>query len=264
MTTSVPADLVHVQTRGHVVTSDALYARQKVEAALRFSRDPILFVRVRLTELRDPALPRPSVVEVNVDRNGRLVRTQVARPTMREAIDEAHDRLRDRLQRVAADWQRIRGTRPVDEPHEWRHESAPTERAGFFPRAPEDRQVVRHKAYSLSRMTVDEAAFDMAMCGYDFHLFTELGSGVDSVLWRDDAGDVHLTQVDPQPDRVSPGMTPVAHDPQPAPLLTIDAAAQRLDAARWPFVFYRDRGTHRGHVLYRRYDGHYGVIEPAV
>lgn len=28
-------------------------------------------------------------------------------------------------------------------------------------------------------------------------------------------------------------------------------------------VFFRDRRSGRGHVLYRRYDGHYGLIEPA-
>ncbi|MBO1414556.1 sigma 54 modulation/S30EA ribosomal C-terminal domain-containing protein, partial [Streptomyces sp. FH025] len=30
-----------------------------------------------------------------------------------------------------------------------------------------------------------------------------------------------------------------------------------------PFVFYTDTSTGRGNVLYRRYDGHYGLITPA-
>jgi hypothetical protein len=63
-----------------------------------------------------------------VDLNGRMLRAQAARATVREAVDEVHDRIRDRVLRAAGDWEAIRGGRPVDEPHEWRHQSRPAER----------------------------------------------------------------------------------------------------------------------------------------
>lgn len=35
-----------------------------------------------------------------------------------------------------------------------------------------------------------------------------------------------------------------------------------LDETDAPFVFYVDAQTGRGHAVYRRYDGHYGVVSP--
>jgi ribosome-associated translation inhibitor RaiA len=263
MTTHFTAD-VPVHTRGAVTSDEAAYARARIEAVLRYARDPVLFVRVQLTRLADPALSRPAVAQVNLDLNGRLVRAQVARPTMREAVDEVHDRLRDRLQRATGDWEAIRGARPSDQPHEWRHGSVPTERPSYFPRPVEERQVVRHKAFSLAEMTVDEAAFDLAMLDYSFHLFTEVGSGVDSVLYRTDDGvGLRLAQVDPRPDDVVYGSTPVTVSTQPAPELTVQEATERLTVTGWPFVLFRDATNGRGCVLYHRYDGHYGLITPA-
>lgn len=124
MTAPRSADVVHVQTQGKVASADIDYARTKVEAVFHFARDPILYARVRLTQFADPAVERPAVAQVNLDLNGRLIHARAARPTMHEAVDEMRDRLRDRLQRAAGDWEAIRGGRPVDEPHEWRHGSA--------------------------------------------------------------------------------------------------------------------------------------------
>jgi len=45
--------------------------------------------------------------------------------------------------------------------------------------------------------------------------------------------------------------------------MTEDQAVTHLDLGGDPFVFYVDAGTGRGRVLYRRYDGNYGLISPA-
>jgi hypothetical protein len=263
MSISTSSDFVVVETRGNVTGSDGDYARERVTSLLRYARDPVLFARVRLTLLTDPALARPAVAQVNLDVDGRLVRAQVARPTMREAVDEVHDRARDRLIKAAGDWQDIRGRRPTNAAHEWRHQTPPSERPPHFPRPAEDRQIVRHKAFSLARMTVDEAAFDMDMLDYAFHLFSEQGSGVDSVLYRvDDGVGYRLAQLRPVADHVAFGVTPVTVSNVPAPDLTVDDAIERLNVTAWPFVFFRDTATGRGAVVYYRYDGHYGLITP--
>ncbi len=262
MTTSAVAGLVHVQARGMVRAADIAYARHKVEAALHHAHEPVLFARARLTRLPDPALARPSVVEVNVDLRGRPVRVQVARPSMREAIDAVHDRLRERLRRAARDWESVRGSRPLDVAHEWRHESQPTERPDFFPRPVEDRQIVRRKTFSLHRLTVDEAAFELEMLGHDFHLFTEEGTGADSVLVRDDLGH-HLHQLRPRREGITGGATPLTVEPAAPAAMTTEEAVARLNATGEPFVFFRDVESERGCVLYHRYDGHYGLITPA-
>jgi hypothetical protein len=40
-------------------------------------------------------------------------------------------------------------------------------------------------------------------------------------------------------------------------------AIDRLELSGEPFAFFRDPGSGRGHVVYHRYDGHYGLITPA-
>ena len=45
--------------------------------------------------------------------------------------------------------------------------------------------ITRHKSYSLPTCTVEEAAVEMEALDYDFHLFTEEGTGQDSVLYRE-------------------------------------------------------------------------------
>jgi len=63
-----------------------------------------------------------------------------------------------------------------------------------------------------------------------------------------------------------PGRTrPPIH---PAPLvlnhLPLNEAEVLLDEGDEPFVFFAEPDTSRGQVLYRRFDGHYGLITPAV
>lgn len=63
----------------------------------------------------------------------------------------------------------------------------------------------------------------------------------------------------------STGALPSAQDwlvpePAPTPTLAADDAVTLLNLSAAPFVFYRDTATGAGAVIYRRYDGHYGLI----
>ena len=257
-----PSTNLAVNTHGEVKNVDVDYARRRVNDVVRRGGGRVLFARVKLTKLADRAVPRPAVVEANIDLKGRIVRAQVARPTMREATDEVHDRLVARLQRVERDWEAIRGGRPSVQAHEWRHSAAPAERAPYFPRPIEEREIIRRKAFSLARTAVDEAVFDMDMLDYSFYLFVEETTGLDSVLYRADSG-YRVAQVEKATSDVASGVTPVTVSPRPATVLTVEEATCRLNETGLPFVFFRDEVTHRGCVLYHRYDGHYGLIAPA-
>jgi Sigma 54 modulation/S30EA ribosomal protein C terminus len=48
-----------------------------------------------------------------------------------------------------------------------------------------------------------------------------------------------------------------------APRLTLKRAAERLGFLGLPFLFFIEVAEGRAFVLYRRYDGHYGLISPA-
>jgi len=254
---------VSVETRGVMPRGASAYARAKVLAVVARAPEPVLHARVSLTHVGNPAVGRPAIAQANLDVNGRLLRAQIAAGTVREAVDLLQARLRERMVRLARHWEARRGGLPVAEDHEWRHGTVPAERLGFYPRPLEEREIVRHKTFALTRGTPDEAVYDMELLDYQFHLFTEAGTGQDSVVYRDGTGGYRVAQVDPQPAGLGPAAVALTVSEHPAPRLSTSEAVARLELTGWPFVFFVDVATGRANVLYHRYDGHYGLITPS-
>lgn len=261
--TAEGAPEIQVEAQDNLPQGAAEYARTKVASLLGSVRDPVLFARVRLMQTRNPATERPAVAQASVDVNGRPTRAHVAATTMTEAVDLVCDRLALQLDRLRRDWQARRGNVPKPGPHEWRHGSEPTHRPDYFPRPASEREVVRHKSFALARETPDEAGFEMETMDYGFHLFTELATGEDSVIYRAPPTGWRLAQVQPHRDQLGATAVPLTVSRQPPPRLDVAGAKERLEATGQPFVFFVDAETGRGNVLYHRYDGHYGLITPA-
>lgn len=254
---------IRVTTDGHV-PGIADYARDKIGALLHLAHRPVLSARVRVTRHGDPAASRPVVAQANLDLNGRLVRAQAESDSEREAIDRLEARLRHQLERAAQHWEARRGRMPSPDPTEWRHGSEPARRHRWYPRPAEEREIVRHKSFTLHCCTVDDAARDMGMLGYDFHLFTESGTGQDAVLYRAGSTGYRLALITPPgPHELATFQLPLTLSTQPAPVLNTDEAVARLNLLDLPFLFFLDADRGRGAVLYHRYDGHYGLITPA-
>ena len=239
------------------------YAQKQIAKVIHQAPEPVLDARVRLVRHEDPAVARPITAQANLDVNGHPVRAQVQAATGREAVDLLEGRLRRALDRFGRHWQAVRGRTPTPEPHEWRHSAEPEHRPGYFPRPSDDREVIRHKTYALAEETVDEAAYEMDQMDYDFHLFTEIGTGSDSVLYRNGPTGYRLAQMTPtDPAKLGPHAVSLTLSEQPAAQLDLPEAIERLNLTELPFVFFSDRDSKRGHLLYRRYDGHYGLIAP--
>jgi hypothetical protein len=103
-------------------------------------------------------------------------------------------------------------------------------------------------------MTAQAAADEMDLLDHDFYLFTDTESGSDSVVFR---------SREPGHDPIEPaaGADPVAYELTASAVRLGEALArERLDLSGERFVFYRDPVDDRGRVLYRRRDGHYGLI----
>lgn len=105
-----------------------------------------------------------------------------------------------------------------------------------------EREIVRHKTVSPAPSTLEEATFDLVSMDYDFYLYVDLESNRDAVVAK--SGDSFTNHIGPS--RAS-----------------LASARDRLHVGNEPFVFFEDEDTHRGHVLYRRFDGHFGLIVPA-
>ena len=63
----------------------------------------------------------------------------------------------------------------------------PTHRPNYFPRPVDERRVIRRKSFTMAPCTLDQAAREMDLLDYDFHLFTEQGTGTAAVLYRTSA-----------------------------------------------------------------------------
>ncbi len=252
-----------------VTTNDELpgaadYARSKIGELGQYTSRPVLHARVKLARHRDPAVQRPVVAQANLDVDGRPIRAQVQAETAREAVDLLAARLRRRLERAAEHWEARRGGLPAAGAHEWRHDSEPAHRPNYFPRPPDERRVIRRKSFTMAPCTIDEAACEMGLLDYDFHLFTEKGTGTAAVLYRDGATDYRLALTAPAlADQVSSFTFPVTISRHPVPCLTENGAANRLGLLGLPFLFFIDAAHGRASLLYHRYDGHYGLITPA-
>jgi ribosome-associated translation inhibitor RaiA len=257
MVVDTPAELV-VDARGAVTDEDRTYVRDKVFQVAMRAPEAVLYGRVELTLHDDPARARPAFAAAELDVNGHLVRAHVAAATMHEAVDLLEARLADRMERFAhrAESQHLRhrGDGGV-----WRHGDPLTERPPYYPRDVDEREIVRTKTFAIGAATPDEAAFDLEMLDHEFHLFTNLETGEDNVIRRVAGGGYELLEPSATCS-LTDASVEICHSPVRPTRTSVETARGILDAGDEPFVFFLDSQTGRGRVLYRRYDGHYGLI----
>ena len=241
---------VTVFGRGRVSAGDAGYARSAVNAAVRRTHLPVGSATVKLARADGPYVAYPVLAEADVEVAGVPVRAQVAGPDPTAAADALADRLSAKFAILTGD------ADPYLPPPAGVY-------AGVWagvPRSPRRPRIVRHKSYRPAWLTVDEAVRRMELMDYRFHLFTELESGQHSMLYRLGARRYRLAQLRPDPRRRWDAAVPLTVNRHPAPRLTLPQAAARLGATGDPALFFAGFTGGRGRVLYRRYDGHYGLI----
>ncbi len=100
----------------------------------------------------------------------------------------------------------------------------------------------------------------MEMLDHDFYLFVDSATGRDAVVQRLPDGAYEVSRAAGDEDEPQDIMG-LRTGPRP-PTQTLASAVERLDDTNEPFLFFVDVGTSRGAVLYRRIDGHYGVVQP--
>lgn len=253
-----PLPPIDVVVRGDVPHGSIPYAHNKMVRTMGTVDEPILHARLKLTMLPDPAVERPAVAEAVLDVDGDVVRAHVAGRSASEAADLLEPRLRDRLEHR----RQHRQARSSPGSGTWRHPLPPTDRPVPVERPAEERELVRHKAFTLGQCTPEEAVFDMESLDYDFHLFVDLDTGQDSVVWRRPDGGYALSRLHDARTPPAPSAVPLVLHPTGAPVLDIGAALERLHAGRERFVFFQEASTGRGNVAYLRVDGHDGLIAP--
>jgi Sigma 54 modulation/S30EA ribosomal protein C terminus len=127
----------------------------------------------------------------------------------------------------------------------------------------ENRQVVARTTFARQPLSLEEAAGELALLDYRFHLFTETSTGQDAVLWRTPAGRLCLSMAGLLAPDLAGCAIPVEVQP-PATSRSQDQALRLLELTDAPFVFFVDTATGRGTVARRRLDGSPGLLLPPV
>lgn len=249
MNAAQPADVVEVDVvTDHQAMPEVVdYARDRIGALVRSARRVVPCVRVRLSRHGKPDVPWAIVAQANLFVDGLAMRSQAEGGNSWEAVDRLEGRLRYLLSLPP----RCR-FRPDDAPphcHRW------------YVLPKEERRIARRKSCVLRCCTVEEAAHEMILLDYEFHLFVESATGRDALLCRAGTTGYRLTLVTP-PARgeLGPSRLPLTVSTEPAPRLSVEEAVAWSNESDLPFLFFLDAARHRGAVLYRRYDGHYGLI----
>ena len=260
-----PADRLEIalMTEGHVEEA----ARERVQHVIRDlaakAPRPVIFARVKLKEQPSRPVDDRQLAQGTIDVSGTILRAQVSDSNMIAAINTLGQRLERRLRDLRERRESANSRPPSTDEGSWRSGDLPRARPGYYPRPREERDIVRRKTWAGDRISIAEALFDLHALDHRFFLFTDEVDGVDSIVYEVGDDGVQLRRL--SGDRPPPnGRQDVSIEvlESPAPELTTDEARDRLDSTHDMFVFYRDAETGRGTVLYRRYDGHYGMIEP--
>jgi hypothetical protein len=247
--------------KASVSTADLAYARRVAGRTMRECRRPVVNPRLRVTPYALAGEAPIVVAQINAEVAGWPVRSQVAASTPRDAADRAADGLSHHLDRLCRHLTAVEAGAKTFTSDEW-DSAPPPAPAGLAGTRVRARSVVRRKWCSLARQSIDLAAFTMDLCDYRFHLFAgETGQAL--LVYRGGASGYRLVGTSVPSDAVR-ATVPMTTSPQPPGLVTpTEAAAVLACDAAMQFVFFLDPVHGRGAVLYRRYDGHLGLMEQA-
>lgn len=255
---------VDVTARGDISDVAIAAARERIEHLERFAHAPVLGANIVLTEERNPKVARPSRAEGQINLNGHILRGHVAAAGMPQAIDGLAARLRRQIGRFVDRHETLSRRSATLEPGEWRHEVRERLRArpSFARRAPEDREIVRRKAFAIDSIDRAQAAAEMLDLDHEFYLFRDRDTDGDAVIYRRPDGAIGLidaSRVDDRPDDREGFKRQRSRFDEP---ITLERAVAEMNALHHHFLFFVRAQTGRGNVIYLRYDGNYGLIEP--
>lgn len=251
------------QTFGSVPASARIEAENLMESLTDIAPRPVIFARLKVHHDEDRTPDQHSVVEATMDVSGEVLRAEAAAATATEAMRIVGNRMERRIQRVAERRQKAEQRPPSTPRGSWRSGDLPTGRPSFYDRPPEERSLVRQKTYSSDQISISEAIFDLEALDYRFFLFTDESDGKPSIVYEDAAGGVAVRKIDGSPPDRANVLLDVRVNETPAPTITVTEAVSRLNMSDMPFVYFQDSDNDLASVLYRRYDGHYGLIVPS-
>jgi ribosome-associated translation inhibitor RaiA len=252
---------VDVSAPDDVPAGELSAARERIAELESYVGRPILGARLTLRHPETHKSGTRYVADASVLLDGRLLAAHATGPSALEATDRVADRLRRQVRRVVDAEVALRNEPRVIQAALKDLVGEPGNRPEARQKPAEEREIVRRRTYAEQPEPTLTAVADMLDLDEDFHLFRHVRSGEDVVVYRRDDGRIGLIHppgsvladendvVVPQPSRYS---EPTA----------LDTARSEMDILNHRFLYFIDAADGRGKVLYLRYDGDYGLVEP--
>lgn len=261
ISTDITAGVIY-EAYGSVPPSTRKHAEEMMRRLSDMAPEPVRTARVKVKHDEDRGTDEISIAQGSMDFSDISIRVEAAGPTPDAALDAVDERLEDKLARLAGRPEDSGTAAFTSPPGRWRYRGETDVRPTFHYRPPERRTVVRRKTFSpLDRISIAEALFNLDALDYRFYIFSDTTDETTSVVYRDSAGPA-LRRVDGS--RPANGSVEGIHvNEAEAPVITAADAISRLNMSDMTFIFFRDVDRGRSSVLYRRYDGHYGLLVPS-
>ncbi len=166
-------------------------AREKVTKVSRHL-DGWDHAEIHFFEERNPRIADREVCEVTLRGHGHVVRAKAAAPDTLAAVDKVVDKLDHQVARLK--------TRLIRRSHPRRSASV-SDGLGAGAVGPADAdeeeeeggpRFVKAKHFSMKPMTPEEAALQMDLLGHDFYFFNSAETGLATVVYRRDDGNLGL------------------------------------------------------------------------
>ncbi|WP_042383512.1 sigma 54 modulation/S30EA ribosomal C-terminal domain-containing protein [Streptacidiphilus melanogenes] len=220
-------------------------------------------LRVRLSRTHDEETEQ-TLCQVDAEVDGRRVRVQRLAADARLAGDRLVEGLRQRIAEVSLEWRPRPWTERADAPEELpaatREDPRPAA-AGWAERAGRAMMpaIARIKEPLLVWCAPEVAVRTLDAMDYQAHLFTDPSTEQDSVVYRAGPTGYRLASTAPESaPRYNPSLLTLC--PRPAPRLTDHEAVERCEQSELSALFYADPDSGRGRLLYRRFDGRFGLV----
>jgi hypothetical protein len=252
---------VEVVVCGSIPRDDVAAARLSIARLGRYVDRPVTAARLALDPIAGAGIKRRHLARAHIVVRGRTLAARAVAASATMAADVVAERLRRQLIRLTDANVAVRNERRViaRDMRDLVGDSRPPSSVRVKP--PDQRAVVPRWTYAPGPEPTLSAIADLLDLGEEFHLFSHVRTGEDVVVhWREDR---RIGLLYP-PDSVLADENGVVI-PKPSRYsrpLTLDIARGEMDALEHRFLYFVHAADERGKVLYLRFDGDYGLVQP--
>jgi hypothetical protein len=225
------------------------HARAEIAHAAREHQILLSGLRVKLTT-PGPSSAGATMAQATAHADGRRIRVEASGDNPLSAVGSLVDRCAARLAVAHDGW----SPRPWPDANRADQPGPPLVHRSYG-------RITRTKTVTPAVCHVQVAAATMDALDYDAHLFIDATTLEHALIHRGGPVGYRIAFV----RRSGPpqaGDLPLVADPAAAPELVPAAAVARLDTTLLPFLLFADPESGDGRLLYRRYDGDYGLLIP--